>query len=427
MLVVTANWGIGDGSLGAGPGAGRAAAFVSALRHAAARAGCRRDGGYRPVERVDVVFAGDTFDWLVSRRWNARRRPWDSGRGTLGVRTEVARASLARAWPLFGDLRRLVRHGLRVPAADRQGRPSLERIVTVPVALVLLAGDRDAWLEHAGGVRLARRLGVRIGSGTGVGGVVIHHGHDAGPPDRSRSAAASGAVGDSADGGPTLLESTLVDLVVPFAMLPTTTEHAGLVRRLAAVESPLDMPALVAAECGLATTQRTERGLLLADDWRRAVDDWRRVAARCMPRSNAPFDPLDALAGWLSQIDPLPQREPPALLTAVSAPPDPRAFAATSTLTVLGHPAGRHLPSGVPCLCLGPRPAAPGARVGAATTVGGPGASWVVPESAVVEPIRAVVLGDPPGIGSVTALAGFDERCAAAGATAGRFRAIDAA
>lgn len=422
MLVVTANWGIGDGSLVAGPGAARAAAFVSAVRHAVARAGCRRDGAYRPVERVDVVFAGDTFDWLVSRRWSGRHRPWDVTRGTSTVRAEVARASLGHAWSLLRALLLLARRGLQVPAADRLGRPSPRRLVTVPLDVLLLAGDRDAWLERAGGARLARRLGVRIGAGTGVGGVVIHHGHDAGPPDRSRSVA-----GEGNDGAPTLLESVLVDLVVPFAMEPVVAAHAGLVRRLAAAESPLDMPHLVAAECGLAATARTGRRPRLVDAWRRAVDDWWRRAGRRMPRSGAPFDPLDALAGWLAQVDPPPRREPPPLLAAVTGPPDPRAFAVAASLTVLGHPVGRGLPAGLRCLCLGSRPPAPGAGTGAATTVGGPGAAWMVPETAVSEPVRAVVLEDPPGIGSVSPLVGFGDRDETAEQVVGRFRAVDAA
>ncbi len=418
MLVVTANWGIGDGTLVGGPGPTRAAAFVAALRRTVFRAGCRRDGGYRPVERVDVVFAGDTFDWLVSRRWSDRHRPWHGGRDSVAIRGAVARASLARAWQALHGVIDITRRGLRVPAADRHGRPSLERLVTVPVGLVLLAGDRDAWLEHAGGARLAGRLGMWLGAGTGVDGVVIHHGHDAGPPDRSRSAPGDG------EGGPTLLESVLVDLLVPFAL--SASVQRRLVRRLAAVESPLDMPALVAAEGARAVAGGAARQQVrLVDAWRRSVDDWRRRAARWMPRSAAPFDPLDALAGWLVQVDPLPSREPAPLLAAVTGPPDPRAFAAAASLTVLGHPAGRRLPAGLHCLCLGPRPQRSGTASGAATTVGGPGSAWVVPGAG--EPERAVVLEDPPGIGSVTPLVGFDDGPDQVTTTASGVRAGEAA
>ncbi|NBV47385.1 MAG: hypothetical protein EBR86_17550, partial [Planctomycetia bacterium] len=319
MLVVTANWGIGDGTLVGGPGPTRAAAFIAALRRTVFRAGCRRDGGYRPVERVDVVFAGDTFDWMVSRRWSDRHRPWHGGRDSAAIRSAVARASLARAWQALHGVIAIARQGLRVPAADRHGRPSLERLVTVPVGLVLLAGDRDAWLEHAGGDRLAGRLGMWLGAATGVSGVVIHHGHDAGPPDRSRSIAGDG------EGGPTLLESVLVDLLVPFALATAGGARPRLLRRLAAVESPLDMPALVAAEGARAVAGGAARQQVrLVDAWQRAVDQWWRRAARSTPRWAAPFDPLDALAGWLLQVDPPPSREPAPLLAAVTSPPDPR-------------------------------------------------------------------------------------------------------
>lgn len=73
MIVVTANWEIGDGSLWPGPAAGIMERFRAEVARAAVRAGWQCDGRYEPVRRVDVVFAGDTFDG--SPRANGSERP----------------------------------------------------------------------------------------------------------------------------------------------------------------------------------------------------------------------------------------------------------------------------------------------------------------------------------------------------------------
>ena len=65
MLGITANWGLSDGSLGGNPPA-VAERWLDGLRLATIRAGFRRDGRYRPVEHVTLVFAGDTLDLLLT-------------------------------------------------------------------------------------------------------------------------------------------------------------------------------------------------------------------------------------------------------------------------------------------------------------------------------------------------------------------------
>lgn len=403
MLVVTSNWGIGDGSLGAGPEGGRGRAFATAVQRAAARVGCRPDGSYRPIERVDVVFAGDTFDWLVSRRWGDAVRPWDCGPEAATLRRAVARASAARAWDTLHGLVKLVRSGLPVPAADARGRPRADRVVRVPVGLLLLAGDRDPWVERAGGRRLAARLGIAVGSGTGTGGVAIHHGHEAAAVDRSRP-----RVGPAGEVGPSLLDSVLVDLLVPFATAVIGLPAGRLVRRLAAAESPLDMPAVVAAALETPLAAAATRAALV-DAWRWAVDTWWKRARRLRPRSIAPFDPLDALATWLEAIDPRPDRPPSPWLEAVTGPPDPRAFTLAAEVVVLGHPVARPPAPRVRCVALGPTPPGQGVAAGGATTVGGPGATRIVPGAAAFEPVRAVVLDGTSAASVVRALDGFDD------------------
>ena len=69
MLVVTANWAIGDGTLWRRPLRGLVSRAWGVIQRSALRAGFRHDGRYRPLERLDIVFAGDTFDLYASRLW----------------------------------------------------------------------------------------------------------------------------------------------------------------------------------------------------------------------------------------------------------------------------------------------------------------------------------------------------------------------
>ena len=80
MLVVTSNWCVSDGTLSAGPPRRLIDRFRAEVRKASLRGGFRCDGSNRPVDAIDVVLAGDTFDWLISREWTGDVRPWDVGR-----------------------------------------------------------------------------------------------------------------------------------------------------------------------------------------------------------------------------------------------------------------------------------------------------------------------------------------------------------
>ena len=75
MIIVASTWAIGDGTRvsAAPPSIGGLAAT---MHRAAIRAGVGTDGGYRPIERLDVVLAGDTFEWLVSAEWLGDMKPW---------------------------------------------------------------------------------------------------------------------------------------------------------------------------------------------------------------------------------------------------------------------------------------------------------------------------------------------------------------
>ena len=123
MLAITANWGIGDGSL-VDSRAGRAAVWLDAIRRAVVRAGWGRDGRYRPVDHVTLVFAGDTFDWLLSERWAGKDRPWHGGARAEEARAQVFEATVRAARPLLRTVAGWARRGLPVAAATPRGRPA---------------------------------------------------------------------------------------------------------------------------------------------------------------------------------------------------------------------------------------------------------------------------------------------------------------
>jgi len=76
---------------------------------------------------------------------------------------------------------------------------------------------------------------------------------------------------------------------------------------------------------------------------------------------------------------------------------------------VLGHPVSRPPAPRVRCVALGPTPPGQGVATGGATTVGGPGATRIVPGAAAFEPVRAVVLDGTSAVSVVRALDGFDD------------------
>jgi hypothetical protein len=290
MLAVTANWGIGDGSL-ADSRAARAAAWLEAIRRAIVRAGWGRDGRYRPLEEATLLFAGDTFDWLLSDRWAGRDRPWHGGARGEDARRGVAAASLWAALPALRTVARWSHAGLPVPAATPRDRPSEWAVQPVRIRPVLLAGDRDAWLtDHAA---TAARFGVATGEEWSDGQRHVRHGHDL-DPLAHRAAAATGRGGRQ----PTLAESLMTDLVVPFAVAARCDSDLGpRVRpRLAALSAarPSQWPALVAGiEPGGTEPE------ILRPTWQRAVAAWHRAAVRELPSCETEFDALGELAAWL--------------------------------------------------------------------------------------------------------------------------------
>lgn len=294
MLAITANWGIGDGSL-ADSRAGRAAVWLEAIRRAVVRCGWGRDGRYRPVDDVTLVFAGDTFDWLLSDRWAGRDRPWHGGARAAEARARVAQAAFQAARPLLRTVAGWARGGLSVAAATAYGRPSEWAERSVPIRPILLAGDRDAWLtDHAAA---AARFGIAAGEEWSDGQRHVRHGHDLDP-------LAHRGAGATVRGGrqPTLGESLISDLVVRFAVAVRSdaTLWPRVRSRLASVSAtrPSQWPALIAT---MAADERDRDGV--GTPWRRAVDAWHRAAVRDVPTCETEFDALGELAAWLERAD----------------------------------------------------------------------------------------------------------------------------
>ena len=298
MLVICANWAITDGTL-AGSAGIDARAWLHEVHRAVLRGGFGRDGRYRPVDGVEIVFAGDTFDWLVTTAWTAAHRPWHADAQSRQMRARVEALSLRRSRDLLAGLARWTRRGLRVPSADHVGRPRLATPVHVPVRVVFLAGDRDPWLEEAG--LEADRFGWGVGRSWSDDVVDVRHGAELDPLGDSQERRGA------AEWRPTIRESLLVDLVARFgARLLEAGHRRSLVGRLTAAlaaANPLEMPALVNRASTPATESHSPdapmRRVPLVDDWRFAVEDWHRAAVSVQPRCGLPCCPLDALADVL--------------------------------------------------------------------------------------------------------------------------------
>ncbi len=365
MLVVTANWAIGDGTLWRRPLRGLLPRAWGSLQRAALRAGFRSDGRYQPVERIDMVFAGDTFDLLGSRHWAERaQRPWHRSTAAASIRRQVTTAAIRRAAGLTRLARQLLAGGLAVPAATPQGRPHLRLPVNVPVSITLLAGDRDGWLtpmrDWPAGLHWADRWsGDRW---------QVEHGQRFDPLQGS----GSGQPGEP----PSLVQSLAVGLVARFAtQVEDWLPAAAGPLRLLADSHPLDLadafwhlllPRVAAGSIGLADR--------LADQWKRCVSAWQREAVCEQVEVAADFDFIGRLATVLAT--PGQPGRATSLLADLCGPAASHRQAAAASPTaglILGHldeTVARAAWSPLACRCLGLPPSTPASGVVPGETVG---------------------------------------------------------
>jgi len=296
-LVITSDWAVSDASLAASR-AGRAIDWLAAVRRGIIRAGCGRDGRYRPLPAATLIFAGDTFDWLLSDAWAGDERPWHVGRRAAAARMAVAVGTLRAAATVARTLRHWSRSGLPVPATTGRGRPAAVGESKVSLNPILLAGDRDRWLPE---LAAAGRFRIRVGEEWSDGRRLVRHGHDLDPLTHPGGQPLPGGMRP-----PTLAESLTVDLVVPFAVAardqsPIWPFVRPVLTRLSAAR-PSAMPAVVSAltRAGSGGAGRSR----LASLWQRSVARWHTTARRDTPACEAEFDVIDELAAWLERLEP---------------------------------------------------------------------------------------------------------------------------
>jgi len=333
MLVVTSNWCVSDGTLSAGPPRGCLERFRAEVRRASLRCGFRRDGSYRPLDAIDVVLAGDTFDWLVSREWTGDVRPWDGSRRAAAARARVVAGALGRSDRLLATLAAWMRRGIDVPVADRRGRPMPAASQRVPVRVAVLCGDRDRWLEQAVGDGMRSARAAMVGRCWSDGDVTVRHGDDLDP------------LHATCGGEPTLGESLAVDLIARFGLalddIPEVRPlAAGLVRRLACgtlLDAPTRLVGSLSAHDDGEMLPAAVRQVVI-DVWQRSVFLWQRAARRLSPRGSDGVDLVDRIAEWL-QCDG--DVEVGRSGRWLDTPPIPDAAAPwdSAATVVLGHPA----------------------------------------------------------------------------------------
>ena len=293
MLVVTANWAIGDGTLWRRPLRGLVSRAWGVIQRSALRAGFRHDGRYQPLERLDIVFAGDTFDLYASRHWaTGDVRPWHRSTFAETARREVAASALRRAVLLNKFARRLLNEGLVVPSATRQGRPHLRHPTVVPVSVTLLSGDRDGYLEPPHNWP----QGVHWANSWSAGQWQVEHGQRFDPLQNQSS--------DHHE-GPTLIQSMHARLIAPFAVqvadfMPAAMDKLSRSLRLLADCHPLDVSAAFWHRLLPRVTAGDQTHVeKLTTCWRRCVDNWQREARRDQVDVPAHFDFLGRFAASL--------------------------------------------------------------------------------------------------------------------------------
>ena len=75
MLVIISDLHLTDGTSGSTISPGAFQLLGERMADLAIGASQRRDGGYRPVERIDLLLLGDVLDVIRSSRWLSSRPP----------------------------------------------------------------------------------------------------------------------------------------------------------------------------------------------------------------------------------------------------------------------------------------------------------------------------------------------------------------
>lgn len=167
MLVIISDLHLTDGTSGSTISPGAFQLLGERLVDLAAGASQRRNGGYRPVERVDLVLLGDVLDVIRSTKWlEGRVRPWDdaSSPQLCDAVSRVAVDVLRHNSEACAEFRKLAQQGLAIPAATRDGRPAAREMQNVPVRIHYMVGNHD-WFFHLPGAnydQLRRQIAEQL-------------------------------------------------------------------------------------------------------------------------------------------------------------------------------------------------------------------------------------------------------------------------
>ncbi len=171
MLVIISDLHLSDGTSGSTISPGAFQLLRERLVDLACGASQRRDGGYRPVERVDLVLLGDILDVIRSVRWlDSPVRPWDaiSSPRLWEQASQITTDILRHNHEACAEFRKLATEGLTIPAATRIGRVADRGHETVPVRIHYMVGNHD-WFFHLPGENynvLRRQIASAMGLAT---------------------------------------------------------------------------------------------------------------------------------------------------------------------------------------------------------------------------------------------------------------------
>lgn len=168
MLVIISDLHLTDGTSGATISAGAFRLLRERLEDLGRSASFRRDGSYRPIDRVDLVLLGDVIDVVRSTQWlNGKARPWDDTKNPQLFETvaKITADTLRHNDASLGEFRQLAQQGIHVPAATRESRMAGSELRPVPVKIHYMVGNHD-WFFHLPGEnynRLRRQLVAQMG------------------------------------------------------------------------------------------------------------------------------------------------------------------------------------------------------------------------------------------------------------------------
>jgi len=171
MLVIISDLHLTDGTSGSTISPGAFQLLAERLADLGLSASRRRDGSYRPIERVDLLLLGDVLDIIRSSQWLQNRvRPWSDAKSPEFFET-VSRITgdiLRNNEQALGQFRKLSQQGISIPPATQDGRPAGGQTQPVPVRIHYMVGNHD-WFFHLPGEnynRLRRQVAVHMGLAT---------------------------------------------------------------------------------------------------------------------------------------------------------------------------------------------------------------------------------------------------------------------